>query len=515
MSTRKSTRYTGTSLLTKTTVPRPTISLANKSKLVASTSDDEGIVSTTSKARGKTTGKTKIQATTAPAVPDASAMRRTKSISKSISDDPMTVVVDNLREHTKKAFVDNKRYKEIFANEDIDDNNALVLRDYLPFLRVITNARRKCQKICFCWLEEGLYIIFFDIIEYEKNMFFFPKDRVPQYRFNGTPRYYYVAPRDMSTSTNQASSDSIVIFNERLIEEASNAYPSYKGSGKEVLEIVTVSQSGTETSHIFDIMFDRTTSGLLPADFLDKDIFCESKYVKLAQAKTKWDLVASTMSSSDNTAKKILKPEQHDCTVVYNNEENKFRFEIDNGSSKISFLFTNETPALTLNDPFGFKLGYPANNILKGIKGNYSQKMHLMLNTPGFLKMEIVCVEYNVCVILDTKELGSGDADDASTMIEEKKIKEKIPRAKKSVAATTIATTGGVTGGVTGVATGVPGTTTTGVVDTGETAVTAAMTVGEPETSPGDVESVTITRQRPVRTGTTKRSTKPQGESLY
>jgi hypothetical protein len=302
-------------------------------------------------------------------------MKRKKPAAKvtSLGEDPIKSLAEANRERILKLVKDDITFKQVFKiksppaegddsttstqdDDDEDDNNAIMLHDYAIFLRTINSVRKKCLKMCMCWTEEGLYVIIFENVDYEKNVFFFSKDTVPMYRFNGKPRYYYITPRDMAIATTGVSPDSILIINEKMTEDDEGAFTSYKGSGKEVLEFHTFSKlAGVGTDMTFDMVFDRTTSGILPENYWDDETFCELDYIKLVKpGAQKWDIVTSTVSPSDIIAKKILKSEEHTCSVIYDNDFHNFKFEIDTVDGKINFTLKNDLQGLKLKDPVGF-----------------------------------------------------------------------------------------------------------------------------------------------------------------
>lgn len=480
------------------TITRPVITKHKKS-VVADTEDEiveDGITTTTAR-------RTKIQPIAAPPIPDASAAKKKKATTAqaklaALDSDALKARIEENREIVLKSAEEHPAYISAFENEDIEDNNAILIRDCAILLRTINAVRKKCSKICFCWLEDGLYIVIYDNIEYEKNVFYYPKETIPKYRFNGVPRYYYISPRDLSNATETLAPDSFLIINERLSEADETAYTSYKGSGKEILEFITYSNTGLSgSSHEFDITFDRTTSGVLPEQYWEEDVFTEFEYIRLTKPGfAKWDITASTVSTGDIVVKKILKAEQNDCNVIYNNKAHNFKLEISNSPGKIDFVLQNELDGISLDDPVNFTLSYPANNVLKGIKNNISQKMYLTIATPGYMKIEVVNPESLIAVILNTKEPEIKEVQVESTTIKEKKIQTK--------AAATPAPEG---------ATEVEGTPKVTTRTTTKRTTKAAVTEVVPAATEPVIETVIIPR-RGTRVPT-KRVQKVQEESIY
>lgn len=347
---------------------------------------------------GKKIKGTKVQPEASPEVAPPPANRRKQAATQAA--DP-----ESLFEEYKKNVLARAEgvavYTDVFENEE-EDGNAIMITDYALLLKTIHDVRIKCNKIYMVWLEDGLYFTIIDNSGSEKNVFFFSAKKVPRYRFNGTPRYYYISPRHLSISTTASSSqDSFLIIHE-------NSCDAEGGTGKEKVGFHTYSfKTKGDSSDEFVVISDPKTNGILKDD---EEGFPEIETLRLVKPGYKWDIVASTAIDPDFN-KKLLKSDVKKCEVIYDKATNSFRFVVHYGTGGTGGTsLINEAKPLELSDPFSFRIQFSSINVLKSIKHRISQKLCMTLEKPGFLKLEIVNQENVVCnisVIQDVEDTKS------------------------------------------------------------------------------------------------------------
>lgn len=384
-----------------------------------------------------------------PTVPKAPTSKKTTKNSQAslstMSAEEAEAFIGDYRSDIITKVVNSKYYNSVFNNEDEEDNNAILLSNFTGFLKMLNSTRKSGARLFAIWLKEGLYIFVIKSIKFEQNYYFFPSNTVPQYRFNGKPRYYYFTIQDLTdlvNSIDNINERSFFIITEKLVDDSEGNYlESPKGSGKEVLEFIVFTPS-TQTSakQSRDISFDPETAGYIPDAFLENGTSTavehglpeELEALKSARKRyDSWDIVSNVANHNDIIVKKMMRDEMRTCQIVYDKEKNNVDFSIENKDGSVSFVVGNEKPPLDgLDDPITFKLVYVTNNVFKGLsKNNISQRMYMNTTLPGFIKIEVSTIEHTVGTILTAENLESSTVVTASSAVNEK----KVIRTKKTV----------------------------------------------------------------------------------
>ena len=368
--------------------------------------------------------------------------KSTQASLSSMSAEEAETFIGDYRSNIISTISSSEHYNSVFNNEDEEDNNAILLSNFTVFLKTLNSSRKKCQRFFTIWLPDGLYIFIFKSLEFEKNYYFFPASTVPQYRFNGKPRYYYFTIQNFDDLVNSIVKDSVLIITEKLVDYSEGTFPeSPKGSGKEVLEFIVSAPSGTSAKQSRDISFDTSTFGYIPEEFFDDSSTASAADFKLPleldalkaarKGYDSWDIVSNVVNHNDTLVKKMMKSEMRTCQIVYDKEKNSVGLTIDNQTGPVSFIVENEKPSLeNLDDPITFRLVYVANNILKGLsKDTISQRMYMNITLPGFIKIEVATIEHTVGTILSTKDLDFSTVVTTTNTVNE----QKIIRKKKTI----------------------------------------------------------------------------------